>query len=105
MVRETTKAEQRAARDRVVAYHEAELAKLAAHVEEAFGKYRAGEIDVFGVDEVIHVYSKAARELWKFCWSGGGGSNLFRVLTALDLQSADGDDVEWWDVAESRRRR
>lgn len=102
---EPTKAERIAARDRVAAYHKAELARLAAHVEQALGEYRAGEIDVFGLDEVIHVYSNAARELWKFCWSGGGGSSLLRVSGALDLQSEDGEEVEWWDVAESRRRR
>ncbi len=66
---DATKAERRAARDRVAAYDEAELKELAAHVEAALASYRTAKIDVFGLDEVIHHYTQAARELWKFCWS------------------------------------
>lgn len=64
---EATKAERRAARERVSAYYEAELAKLVEHVAQAIAGYRAGELDVLDVDEVIHRYSKGTRELWKFC--------------------------------------
>jgi hypothetical protein len=57
------KAERKAARERVSAYYESELAKLVERVEQAIARYRAGEFDVHGVDAVIHRYSKAAREL------------------------------------------
>lgn len=102
---DASKAERRAARERVSAYHQAELAKLVEHVEQAIVRYRAGEIDVYEVDEVIHRYSKAARELWKFCWSGGAGSGVVLVAKALDMWTAEGDEVDWWEEAERQRRR
>ncbi len=40
-----TKAERRAARDRVSAYHQAQLGELLSHVGAAIDRYRAGEID------------------------------------------------------------
>ena len=44
------------------------------YITAAIDRYRAGEIDAYTVDETIHHYHRAARELWKFCWSGGGGT-------------------------------
>jgi hypothetical protein len=104
-VHEATKAERRAARERVAAYHEAELAKLVEHVEEAIRRCRDGEISVHDVDDVIHHYSKAARELWKFCWSRGSGSHAVFVARALDQWAAEADELDWWERAERRRRR
>jgi hypothetical protein len=49
-----TKAERRAARERVSAYHQAQLAELLSHVGAAIDRYRAGEIDTYAVDETIH---------------------------------------------------
>ncbi len=105
MVHGSTKAERRAARERVSTYYEAELAKLVEQVERAIARYRAGEIDVHDADEVIRRYSKAARELWKFCWSGGSGSHLLFVVRTLELWAAEADEVDWWEEAERRRRR
>ena len=70
-----TKAERRAARAHVTAYHEARLGELIEYITAAVDRYRAGEIDAYDVDEAIHHYHRAARELWKFCWSGGGGTH------------------------------
>jgi hypothetical protein len=42
----------------------------------ALDRYRTGEIDAYAIDETIHHYHRAARELWKFCWSGGGGTHI-----------------------------
>jgi len=100
---EPTKAERREARERVAAYYEAELAKLVEHVAKAIERYRAAEIDVHDVDDVIHRYSKAARELWKFCWSTGSGSRAFFVAHTLELWAAEADQVAWWEEAEKRR--
>jgi hypothetical protein len=44
-----TKAERRAARERVAAYHEAQLAELIAHIAAAVDRYRTGEIDAYDV--------------------------------------------------------
>jgi hypothetical protein len=104
-VHEATKSERRAARERVSAYYGGELAKLVEHVENAIARYRAGEIDVIDVDDVIHRYSKAARELWKFCWSGGGGSHVLFVAGTLEIWAAEADEIDWWEEAERRRRR
>jgi hypothetical protein len=68
MVHESTKAERRAARERVSSYYDAELATLVEQVERAIARHRAGEIDVRDVDELIHRYSKAARN----CGSSAG---------------------------------
>jgi hypothetical protein len=55
------KEKRRVARALVATYHEAELAGLVEHVAEAIESYRAGELDVHDVDEVIHRYHKATR--------------------------------------------
>jgi hypothetical protein len=83
----------------------AELAKLVERVEQALARYRTGEIDIHDVDDVIHRYSQAARELWKFRWARGGGSHVLFVARTLELWAAGGDEVDWWEEAERRRRR
>ena len=40
-----TKAERRAAHERVSAYHQAQLAELLSHLGAAIDRYRGGEID------------------------------------------------------------
>jgi hypothetical protein len=39
----------------VAAYHEARLGELVARVADAVDRHRAGELDAFEVDQVIHV--------------------------------------------------
>jgi hypothetical protein len=53
----------------LVAAYEARLGELVEHVAEAVGRFRAAAQYAFAVDEVIHQYHRAARELWKFCWA------------------------------------
>jgi len=55
-----TKAERRAARERISAYHQSQLAELLGHVEAAIDRYRTGEIDAYAVDETIQHYHRAA---------------------------------------------
>jgi hypothetical protein len=64
-----TEAERRAARERVSAYHESQLAGLLGHVGAEIDRFRAGEIDAYAADETIHHYHCAAAELWKFCFA------------------------------------
>src|SRR5689334_10034224 len=71
-----TKAERQAARERVSACHQAELAELLTNVVASVDRYRAGEVGACTLDETIHHYHRAARELWKFCFSGRGGATL-----------------------------
>jgi hypothetical protein len=97
VVHGSTKAERRAARERVSSYYDGELAKLVERVEQAIARYRFGEVDVHDVDEVIRRYARAARELWKFCWSGGSGSHLVFVARTLELWADEADQVDWWE--------
>jgi hypothetical protein len=69
-----TKAERRAASERVSAYHEAQLAELLCRVGAAIDRYRAGEIDAYAVDETVHHYHRAAAGLRKFCFALAGAS-------------------------------
>ena len=86
-----TKAERRAARERVSAYHESQLAGLLGHVGTEIDRYRAGEIDAYAADETIHHYQRAAAELWKFCFARGGGAHVEFVADLLDRMTADAE--------------
>ena len=99
-----TKAERRAARERVSAYHESQLAELLGHVGAEIDRYRAGEIDAYAVDETIHHYHRAARELWKFCWSGGSGTHTEMIAQLLNRMATDGETIDWWERVTSRQR-
>ena len=100
-----TKAERQAARERVSAYHQAELAELLTNVVAAVDRYRAGEVDACTLDETIHHYHRAAGELWKFCFSGGGGSHTEFIAGVLDRMAADAETIDWWERAMPRRCR
>jgi hypothetical protein len=69
---ESERAQRRAARKTIAAYHEEQLGLLLERVRVGFARLDAGEIDVFELDELIHHYKQAARELWKFCNLSGG---------------------------------
>ena len=99
-----SKAQRRAARDRVGAYHEGQLAQLVERVAVAVDRYRGGELDAYDVDDAIHQYHRAARELWKFCWSTGSGIHVEFAADTLDRMAADGETIDWWDLATPRRR-
>jgi hypothetical protein len=66
-------------------------------------RYDAGEIDVFDVDDVIHHYKRAARELWKFC-VGSGAHELVAARTPKYLET-EGELPDWWEVGAPRQRR
>lgn len=90
------KAKRRAAIERVGAYHDAQLEILLAKVGDAIDRYRAGELDVVDTDHVIFHYSRAAKELWKFCNMGSPESRVF----AIDEYGS----IDWWEVSAPRRR-
>ncbi len=98
-----TKSERRAARELVASYHETQLAIVLEHVAAAIDAHRVGLLDVYDVDEVIHQYHRAARELWKFCWSGGAGAHI-EIVARLIEQPIDGEDVDWWQCGAPRER-
>jgi hypothetical protein len=53
---------------------------------------------------VIHRYTKAARELLKFCFIRGSGAHAERVAALLEELTTKRDRPDWWAAAEGRRR-
>ena len=92
----STKSERRAAREVVAAYHDARLCELVERVGEAVDRFRAGELDAFGTDQVIFQYSRAAKELWKFC-------NLSDVVFTAQI-IAERAPIDWWERGTPQRR-
>jgi hypothetical protein len=79
------------------------LAGLVEHVAEAIERYRAGELEVHDVDEVIHRHHEATQELWKFCFLGGSGAGAESVAATLQDLTAEDGRPDWWAAAERRR--
>ena len=96
LVRMSSKSEHLAAREAVAQYHEARLAELVARVGDAVDRFRAGELDAFDTDQVIFQYSRAAKELWRFC-------NLPEVEFTAGL-IGDRAPADWWERGAPRRR-
>lgn len=90
------KDERRMAREKVGAYHEKQLSSLVERTAEAIDGFRASELDAFDVDRVIFQYSRAAKELWKFC----NLNSVEQVTRFIDEEPA----VDWWESGAPRRR-
>ena len=88
--------ERRASRSVIAEYHEAQLGELVAHVGTAIDRYRAGELGPFEVDRILFQYSRAAKELWKFC-----NYRQVEVAAALILEDPPND---WWERGAPRER-
>lgn len=80
----------------MAAYHEEQLGELVRQVKVAVERFQAGELDAFEVDEVIFQYSRAAKELWKFC-SLGTIEISARIVR-------DDPPSDWWERGARRRR-
>ena len=90
------KPERRQAREGVAAYHEARLAELITHVAGAIDRFRQGELDPFDADRVLFQYSRAAKELWKYC-------NLGNVEVTARFIREDAA-IDWWERGAFRKR-
>jgi hypothetical protein len=101
--RETEKADRRAARVLIIAYHQAELRSLLEHVRTGFAQLDAGAIDEFELDDLIHHYKRSAHELWKFCGSSGG--QWLQAANALKYLREQDDEPDWWATGAPRRTR
>lgn len=97
------KAERRAARELIAAYHEEELRKLLDHVRDGFARLDTGDIDVFELDDLIHRYKRSAADLWRFCGSSGG--QWLQAANALAFRRARGEEPDWWESSAPRRDR
>ena len=92
----STRSERQAAREAVAAYHEARLAELIRHVGEAVDRFRAGELDAFDTDQMIFQYSRAAKELWKFC-------NISDVVFTAEV-IGERAPPDWWERGAPKRQ-
>ena len=97
MTLERTKAERRADREAVGAYHEAELAKLIERIREGLASYDARTIDAFELDELLHRYKRATQKLWSACT--GGGADTQRMARTLEWQTDQGEQTDWWELS------
>jgi hypothetical protein len=88
------KAQRRAARELIAAYHQQELRRLLERVREGFAQLDSGDIDEFDLDDLIHRYKRAAGELWKFCGSSGG--QWLQAAKALTYLRERGEEPDWW---------
>ena len=95
------KVRRREARAVIGAYHQEQLRALLEHVREGFDQLDAGEIDEFELDDLVHRYKQAAKQLWMFCGSSGG--QWLQAANALAYMRDRGEERDWW--AESARRR
>ena len=95
LARMSRESERRAAQEVVAGYHEARLAELIERVGEGAERFRAGEPDV-AVDQIIFQYSRAAKELWKFC-------NLPEVEFTAGVIN-EHPPADWWDRGAPNRR-
>ncbi|WP_063000588.1 hypothetical protein [Nocardia jinanensis] len=96
-----SKAERKAARDRVAAYHEAHLGELVEHVGRALDGFRAGQADAFEVDALIHQYHRAAQRLWAFC--DQSGAQVESAAHLIDDMAGRGEMIDWWQRGLSTR--
>jgi hypothetical protein len=92
----TPKGQRRADLALVTSYHEAQLAKLLRRLREGFRRFEAGEINAFELDDLVHHYKRAARELWKFC-GDLSGSPVRSTARALEELGEDADSIDWWE--------
>jgi hypothetical protein len=88
----------RHAEERVAGYHNSCLRELIGHVGIALDRYRT-DGDAEQMNTALYQYHRAARELWKFCWAGGG-SHLEFVASLIDDLAAP---VDWWQRGTPRR--
>jgi hypothetical protein len=97
-----TKADRRAARELIAAYHQAQLRSLLEHVRGGFARLDVGEIDEFELDDLIHHYKRSAAKLWGFCGSSGG--QWLQAANTLAHLRDEGEEPDWWERGALRER-
>lgn len=88
----------------VGACYEARLAEPLERVRDGFAAYDAGRIDAFDLDDLIHRYKRATRELWKFCGTVTGSSAHF-VARSIEAMQERGETVDWRERGNPARGR
>jgi hypothetical protein len=91
------KSERAAALQIIRDYHAAQLTELVERVGHAIDRLRAGDGDAFDADAAIFQYSRAAKELWKFC----NLDDVYNVAEAIRQQRR----YDWWALGAPKGRR
>lgn len=89
----------------VIGYHEARLGDLLERVRMGFERYDSGELDAFELDELIHRYKRAARELWKFCGNRSHGRSAGFIARTLEEMHERDEAIDWWERGNPKRGR
>jgi hypothetical protein len=97
-----TKAERRAAQERVSAYHQSQLAELLSHIAAAIDRYRIGEIDAYAVDETIYPLSPCCRGTLEILFRPRRGTHAEFIAGLLERMTADAEPIDWWERAAPR---
>lgn len=97
-----SKAARRAAFELIGSYHKEQLRLLLEHVREGLRRLDSGDIDVFGLDDLIYHYKRSAAELWKFCESTG--SRVEQAASTLSYLRERGEEPDWWERGRPRSR-
>ena len=95
------KADRRAACEFIADYHQTQLRSLLEHVRFGFAQLDRGEIDEFELDDLIHRYKRAAKELWKLC--GSSGAQWERAANTLKYLRERDDEPDWWEASAPTR--
>lgn len=98
-----TKAGRRAARVFIDEYHETQLTDLIDRLRQALVRFEANEMSAFEFDDVVYRYTRASRELWKFCVGTGG--HVLHTARMLEFYEFRGDQPDWWEAGAPSRRR
>ncbi len=92
---ELSKAERKAAHEKVNAYFERKQAELLEPVLEAIDRYRRREIDVWDVDHIIHIYHRQSQELYSYINSYSTGSGLPIILRLIEAEEQGDEQFTW----------
>ena len=90
------------ARATVAEYHRRELRILLEHVRDGFAELDAGSIDEFELDDLIHRYKRAAKDLWVFC--GATSAQVLSAADALAYREKHDEPIDWWGQRAPRPR-
>jgi hypothetical protein len=90
-----SKRQAQAGRLRIEQYYQEKLAVLQSHLHEAMNECRRGNITVFELDHIIHVYHTQSQELFSFINMYYGSNSTLPTLLAMIDSEAKG---EWlWE--------
>jgi len=71
-------------------------------VRQGFAAYDAGRIDAFELDEIVHHYTQAVGELWRFC--AVSDERVAFAVRTLAWWREEGDEPDWLVISALHRQ-